>query len=58
MDFKGGKEKEEEALLCLIALDDDIDGVYDSNMSCFSDDDETNDLYNELHDSLVKLIMI
>ena len=33
---------------------DEINEVYDSNLSYFSDDDEIDDLYNELYDSLTK----
>ena len=37
-----------------MAFDNEIDKVYDSNLSCSSDDDEIDDLYNELYDSQIK----
>ena len=37
-----------------MALDNKINKVYDSNLSCSNDDDEINYLYHELYDSLVK----
>ena len=37
-----------------MAFDNDIDKVYDSNLSCFNDDDDIDDLHHELYDSLVK----
>ena len=52
--YSDDEEKEEEALLCLMGLDDEIDEIYYSNLSCSSDDDEIVNLYNELYDSLVK----
>ena len=48
------KEDKEEAHLCLIAFDDEIDEVYNSNLSYFSYNDKIDNLYNELYDSLVK----
>ena len=51
----GEEKKDEEALLCLIALDDEMTKAFDSNLSCSSDNDgEIDDLYHELYDSLVK----
>ena len=39
-----------------MAFDNDLDEVCDSNLSCFSDDDDDiDDLYHELYDSLVKV---
>ena len=38
-----------------MALDDDINKVYDSNLSCSSDDDDIDYLYSELYDALVKV---
>ena len=54
IDFGNNEEKEKEALLCLIALDDDKNEVYDSNLSYSSKDDEIENLYNELYDSFIK----
>ena len=53
--FEDEEKKEEEAHLCLMAFDNEIDEVYDLNLSCSSDYDEINDLYHELYDSLVKV---
>ena len=48
------KEKDKEALLCLMALNDEINEVHDSSLSYSSDDDnDIDDLYHELYDSLV-----
>ena len=47
------EEKEDEAFLHLMVLDD-INKVYDFNLSYFSDDDEIDYLYNELYDLSVK----
>ena len=61
VDSDGEEQKDKEALLCLVALDDDIIEVFNSNLSYFSDDDddddddEINDLYHELYDSLVRV---
>ena len=39
-----------------MALDLESNEVFDSNFSCFSDnDDDMDDLYHELYDSLVKV---
>ena len=54
VDFSDEEQNDKEALLYLMALDDDINEVYDSNLFCSSDDYEINDLYNKLYDSLVK----
>ena len=40
-----------------MALDDEITEVFDSNLSCSSDDDnddDIDDVYHELYDSLVR----
>ena len=37
----------------LMALYNEINDVYDSNLSCSNDDDEIDDLCNEMYDSLV-----
>ena len=47
MDSKNEEEYEEEAILYLMALDDDVNEEYDYNSSCSSDEDEINDLFNE-----------
>ena len=49
------EDKEKQALLCLTILDDDINEVYDSNLSSSGDEDEINDLYSKLYNSLVKV---
>ena len=54
MDSGDNEDKEEEALHCLMEIDDDIIELYDSNLSYSRDWDEIKDLYNELYDSLVK----
>ena len=55
MDSNDEEEKDEKALLCLMAFDDEITEVFDSNLSYSNDDDnEIGYLYNELSDSLVK----
>ena len=52
MDSSDGGEKDEEALLYLMAFDDK---VIDSNISCSSDDDDEIDYLNhKLYDSLIK----
>ena len=38
-----------------MTLDNDINEVYCSNLSYFSDDDDIDNLYHELYDSLVKV---
>ena len=49
------EEKDEEALLCLTALDYEANEVFDLKFSCFNDDyDDVDDLYHELYDSLVR----
>ena len=48
------EEKEEEEQFCFMAVDNEIYEVHDPNLSCSSDDDEIDDLYNELYDSVVK----
>ena len=53
-NFGEEEENDEEALLYIIALDNEIDEVFNSNLSCFSDHDDINDLYHELYDSLVR----
>ena len=55
IDFSDDEEKEKEAILYLMAFDNDINELYDSSFSCFSYDDEIYVLYNELYDSLVKV---
>ena len=37
-----------------MALDNEIDEVYDSNLSYSSDDDKIDNLYHELYHSIVK----
>ena len=37
-----------------MVFDNEIDEVYNSNLSCSNDEDEMDDLYNQLYDSLVK----
>ena len=55
VNFSEEEGKDEEALFCLMAFDDEVTEVFDSNLSCFSDnDDDIDDLYHELYDSLVK----
>ena len=54
IDFRDDEEKEEESHPYLMALNDEIGEIYDSNLSYSSDYDEIDDLYNELNDSLVK----
>ena len=44
----------EEALLCFMALKDESNEAFDSNLSNFNDDNDMDDLYHELYDSLVK----
>ena len=53
IDSKDEEENEEGALLYLMALGDETNEAYDSNLSCSSDDDEIDELYNELYYSLV-----
>ena len=49
VDSRDEEKKKEEAHLYLIAFDNEIDKVYDSSLSCFSDDDDNiDDLYHEL----------
>ena len=56
VDFNDEEEKDEEALLCLMAFDQDSTKVLDSNLFSFGDDDDDDidDLYHELYDSLVR----
>ena len=55
MDFSDEEEKDEKALLCLMAFDDEANEVLDFNLSCSSnDDDDMDGLYLELYDSLVR----
>ena len=55
VDSDDKEEKDKEALLCLMAFDDEANEVFDSNLSCSSDDDDDmDDLYHELYNSLVK----
>ena len=37
-----------------MVFDNDMDKVYDSNLSCSNDDEDIGDLYNELYDSLIR----
>ena len=37
-----------------MGFDNEISKEYDLNLSCFGDDDDIDDLYHELYDSLVK----
>ena len=48
---------DEEALFCLMAFNDEVTKVFDSNLSCSSDDndDDIDYLYHELYDSLVRV---
>ena len=48
-DVGDDKEKEEEALLCLMAVDNDSNEVYDSSFSWSNDDDEINVLCYVIH---------
>ena len=49
------EEKDEEALLCLMILDQDPSDLFDFNFSTSSnDEDDIDDLYHELYDSLVR----
>ena len=55
VDSRDEEEKDEEALLCLMTLDKEINEVYDSKSSYSSDSyDNIDDLYQELYDSLVR----
>ena len=49
------EEKEDEAHLYLMEFDNKIDEVYNSNLSCSSDNKEIDYLYIELYESLVKV---
>ena len=53
IDSNDQEEKDEEVPLHLMALDNDINEVYESNLSC-SNDDDIDYFYHELYDSLVK----
>ena len=53
VDFNEEEKKDEKVLLCLMAFDNDLDEVYDSILSYSSDDDDIEDLYHELYDSLL-----
>ena len=48
------EKNEKEALFCFMAFDNDINKVYDFSFPSSNDDNEKDDLYNELYDSLVK----
>ena len=56
VDSDDEEKKDEEALPCLMAFDDEITEVFNSNLSCFSDDDDddVDDFYHKLYDSLVR----
>ena len=54
VDSRDEEVKENEAHLCLMTLDNEIDDVYNSNLSCSNNDDDIDDLYNKLYGSLVK----
>ena len=47
MDFGDDEDKEEEVIFCLMALNDNINNIYDSNWFYSGDEDEIGDLYNE-----------
>ena len=47
MDSSEEEDKDEEALLWLMALNNDIDKIFDLNLSCTSDgDDDIDDIYS------------
>ena len=52
VDF-GEEEKEEEALLSLMTLKDEENEIYNQTL-CSSNDDEIDNLYNELYESLFR----
>ena len=54
MHFNEEEEKDEEALLYLIAFEIDIDELFNSKLSCSSDDNDIDNLYYELYDSLIR----
>ena len=54
VDFGGEEEEDEKALLCLMALNDEIITTFDSNFPCSSDDNDIDYLYHKLYDSLVR----
>ena len=55
MDSNNEEEKDEKALFCLIAFDDKVTKVFDLNIFFSSEyDDEIDNLYHKLYDSLVK----
>ena len=54
VDFSDEEEKHEEDLFCLMTLDCEFDEIYDLNLSCSSGDDDIDNLYHELYNSLVK----
>ena len=55
LDSNDEKEKDEKALLYLMAFDDEVIDVFDSNLFYSNDDDdEIGDLYHKLYQSLVK----
>ena len=54
LDEEDVDSSDNKPFFCLIALDDDVNKVYNSNLPCSSDKDEIDDLYNELYNSLFK----
>ena len=55
VDFNDEEENDEYTLLYLMIFYDKVNEVFDSKFSCSSnDDDDINDLYHELYDSLVR----
>ena len=54
VNFDNKEEKDEEAVFCLMALDQVSSEVFDSNLLTSSDDEnDIDDLYHEFYDSLV-----
>ena len=54
MDSKEKEMKDEKDLICLMALNSEFDEVYDSSLSCSSNDDDIDHLYHELYNTLIK----
>ena len=55
IESRDEKEKEEDAVLCLMAMEDERVDVNDINSNSLNDfDDDVDDLYNELYDGPIK----
>ena len=54
MDSNDEEKKEKNALLCLMALGDDVNVVYDSNLSHSSDNNEIDDLSSQSEERFEK----